>query len=119
LPPTFGAVGQLYTIREKLKHYPIGMDLTLDKDESYYDRQKKLPGPGYYNQLETVGRNVVESTYKTSQSNAFSKAHDRWESPTKSKVHPNPASYHINMGSTQSKAAFTKFGQSTADILDQ
>lgn len=99
-----------------MKRYPAGDG--NDKDDHYYELQKKSPGPGYYNQLETVGKAVIDSTFKSSQKNAFSKAHDRWESPTKHKVHPNPGTYNINMGSTQSKAAFTKFGNSTSNILD-
>lgn len=41
-PPTFGKEGNFYSIRKKLKRYPI----KNDKDDGYYEIQKQMPGPG-------------------------------------------------------------------------
>ena len=49
---TFSKEGASYSMRAKMVRYG-------EKDEnfspSYLDRQKKLPGPGYYAHPETVG----------------------------------------------------------------
>jgi len=58
MPRTFGKQGTMFSIRQKMKRYGLKYD---GRDEFYYNMQKKLPGPGYYNPLETVGKSLINS----------------------------------------------------------
>jgi hypothetical protein len=57
---TFSKDGAQYSMRAKMIRYG-------EKDEnfspSYLDRQKKLPGPGYYAHPETVGSKNIASQF--------------------------------------------------------
>jgi len=49
-----------------------------EKDEnfskSYLDRQKKLPGPGYYVHPETIGKTNLSTRYNNNRISKFSEA---------------------------------------------
>ena len=68
---TFGKEGTMYSIRNRLFRYGMRYD---GRDDYYFATQKKLPGPGFYNQPETVGHKLANSMHQTSRSNAFAKA---------------------------------------------
>ena len=51
--PTFGKAGVHHSMRKKLHRYGNRVDKF---DSYYYDSQKKLPGPGFYAHLESIGK---------------------------------------------------------------
>ena len=55
--------------------------------------QSSLPGPGHYKHPDTVGNSLVNSKCKTSISNSFGKAHDRWKAATEKVRSPAPVNY--------------------------
>jgi len=65
-------------MRKKLMHF-----------EQKLDKEKKLPGPGYYADPSLTGIAVVNSRMPTSQSNAFSKSSDRFALPKFQTPPPN------------------------------
>ena len=50
---TFGSNGIHYSMKQKLYRYGNRVDKF---DQFYYDSQKKLPGPGSYAHLESIGK---------------------------------------------------------------
>jgi len=62
-------------------------------DQYYFDREKKLPGPGSYAETQTVGTKMTASTMITSRQSSIPKAQDRFMSPTIHKQLPSPNQY--------------------------
>lgn len=111
--------GVKYSMRPKQIRYG-------EKDENfsqnYLDRQKKLPGPGYYEHAQTVGLNNVSSRYENNRQTQFSKATDRWAAGAQLKKPPGPGNYDPkasithNVSSTMPKNSLTKFGQDNKSV---
>ena len=51
-------------MRKKLYRYGNRVDKF---DTYYYESQKKLPGPGYYQHPETVGKSQISSVMNSTQ----------------------------------------------------
>lgn len=58
MPETFGKEGTKFSIRQRMTRYGLKYD---GRDDYYYNMQKKLPGPGYYNAPETLGKSLINS----------------------------------------------------------
>ena len=118
---TFGAAGTHYTMRKRMKRYGSRVDKF---DQYYYDAEKKLPGPGYYQHAETVGTRMMSSTFVSSRQGTIPKAQDRFRPPNVPKQQPSPDSYApkadivMHVKSNHPKVAMTKFGMDKSDILD-
>ena len=66
----------------------------VDKFDNYnWDKEKKLPGPGYYAHPETIGSRMMSSTFVTSRQASFPKASDRFRVPVVPKSSPAPDNY--------------------------
>jgi hypothetical protein len=70
--------GTQYSMRKKLMHF-----------EQKLEREKKSPGPGYYNDPSLTGNGLVNSRMPNSQSNAFSRSTDRFAMPKFQTPPPN------------------------------
>ena len=119
--PTFGKKGPHYSMRKRMNRYGS----RVDKFDNYnFDQEKKLPGPGYYMHPETVGTQMMSSTFKTSQQSSIPKAKDRFMAPTIHKQHPSPNQYQPkadivqHVASNHPKVPMTRFGMDKSHILD-
>lgn len=68
------------------------------RHKSYLRQQGKLPGPGSYSQLDTIGASVINSTIHSSRKSSVPRAHDRWKAPTFGVKSPSPAMYSPKAG---------------------
>lgn len=50
----------------------------LNMDELALNKSKKLPGPGFYQHLDTVSNKMIDSTKMSSHMHSVSKANDRF-----------------------------------------
>lgn len=60
MPATFGKEGTKFSIRQRMKRYGLKYD---GRDDFYFNMQKKLPGPGYYNKPDTLGKSLINSQF--------------------------------------------------------
>jgi len=72
---TFSATGEMYTMRAKADRYG---EKEENFSKNYLDRQKKLPGPGYYAHPDTIGKNNSSTRYNNNRMSKFALAKDRW-----------------------------------------
>lgn len=94
---TFGKTGIHFSVPGKFDRYGE----RVEKNSNHYlELQRKLPGPGYYSTLDTVGAKVCSSTIRSSEKPQFSKAHDRFFVPTEQVKSPSPNKYQpkFNLG---------------------
>ena len=77
-PPKFGELATKPFMRPKLVRHG-----TKDENysEYYLNQEKKLPGPGYYEQMKVVGSDMPNSTFRSQRQNVFGKADDRFKMP--------------------------------------
>ena len=61
-----------------------------DLHNYYYKSQKKLPGPGHYQQPDVIGNSLNMSQFSTSRIPIFSKANDRFVTVPERRVSPAP-----------------------------
>jgi hypothetical protein len=99
LNPSFGPkVGSQYSFRAN-----------NDPFVHYLKKSKKLPGPGnYFRTNDTVGKAHLNSRLKSSPSNAFSKAEDRFR--TTSFKCPSPDRYSPKVKYQFKRPGSLKFG---------
>ena len=89
-PQTFGKVGIKHSMSGNLHR----SGLKVDNMHNYYlDRQSRLPGPGSYSQLDTVGNGQVSSILVNSRQSTIPKAEDRFLTLNPRKLSPPPTKY--------------------------
>jgi len=119
--PSFGKTGIAYTAAQKLDRQGMREEQFSDY---YLQQQKKLPGPGYYSSVNTVGLRIGDSTMTNSRWAEIPKAKDRFKAPTVKLKSPSPDRYQPrgDLGrdvlSWMNKAPVPKFRHDTSDILD-
>ena len=67
---TFGAGGIHFSMRKKMKRYGTNDGY----DDFNLERERKLPGPGYYHHAETIGTRMMSSTFVPSNQSSIPKA---------------------------------------------
>ena len=77
-PPKFGDLGSKPFMRPKLHRQGQREE---NYSEYYLSQQKKLPGPGFYQQMDVLGAVVPNSSIRSQRMNVFSKAEDRFKDP--------------------------------------
>ena len=87
---TFGKAGRHFSMRQKMNRYGNRVDKF---DNYHYDKEKKLPGPGYYIHPETIGSKMMSSTFHSAMQSSIPKANDRFKAPTSDKPQPSPNQY--------------------------
>lgn len=111
--PTSTTDGYKFSMRPKQTRYG---EKEENFSQNYLDRQRKLPGPGYYEHAQTVGLNHVSSRFKNNTQTQFSKDEHRWKAPAQHEKAPAPGSYDPQASITQNvsslfpKNSMTKFG---------
>lgn len=78
----FGAKGLTYSMAAK-----------LPTEKQALEKSGKLPGPGFYETINTTGNSVSNSVYKNANNYSFGKAKDRFQAPTKKVAAPAPNVY--------------------------
>ena len=58
-------------MRQKMNRYGSRVDKF---DNYHYDKEKKLPGPGYYMHPETIGSRMMSSTFTSAMQSSIPKA---------------------------------------------
>ena len=112
---TFGEVnGTQYSMAAKLNHF-----------DKQLKRVKNWPGPGAYKEGDAMGSNGYASKFKTSTSNAFGKAEDRFAPPTMKTRAPAPNVYsprnnlNEDFNSTFRTSGRAIFGTDKTDIISK
>ena len=115
-----------YTHKETLGEGVFySMASRLPTEKQMLEKSAKLPGPGQYVASDICGKELVNSSYKTSNKFSFGKAADRFHAPTKKVAAPSPDKYtplnnfNENYNSTFVKSGQTVIGNNKSSILDQ
>ena len=99
-------------MRKKLGHF-----------EMHLDKEKKLPGPGYYQQNDLTGSNLNSSVMRSAQQASFPKSTDRFRMPKMQS--PPPTKYSVknslneNFNSLHGYAGHTKIGGNKRNYIDE
>ena len=92
--------------------------------ERHLEREKKLPGPGYYQQDDLVGTGLSTSTMRNTSKHAFPKSENRFTMNKFTIATPPPNNYHVknslneNFSSTHGFAGQTVFGSNKKTFID-
>ena len=98
-------------MRKKLGHF----DMELN-------REKRRPGPGYYNANDLTGKGLNSSVMKSAVSSSFPKSTDRFKPPKQQS--PPATTYQVkdalneNFSSVRTFAGSTKFGTNKKNYQD-